>query len=86
MPFDVDGAERSSRTKVLARTASDAPFGVDRRNLRRVGIVDVGKHHLYGSGWAMPGAVAAFHAVGQRYAIVLDPYGVTYLYGRLFGD
>ena len=34
----------------------------------------------------MAGAVTALHAVGQWHTVLLQPYGVTYLCGRLVGD
>ena len=42
-------------------------------------------HHLYGADRAVAGAVAALHLIGDADAILLYPYGMTYLDGRFVG-
>ncbi len=78
--LDVYGAERAGGAQVFARAAAYAAGGVDNGYFGRVGILRVGRHHQYGSGRAVACAVAAFHAVGERHAVVGHPYGVSYLY------
>lgn len=81
IPFHVNRAERTCRTKVLASPATDATLHVDSRDLRRIGIACIRRYHLNGSRRAMPGTVAAFHTIGQRHAVLPYPYGMTYLRG-----
>ena len=83
--FHVNGTEWPCRTEVFAGTAPDAAFFVDNRNLERFGVGRVGCDHEDGTSGAVAGTVAAFHAVGQGYAILFDPYGTTNLGGRLVG-
>ena len=77
MPFHIDGTKRTGRTEVFACAATDATLCVDNRNLDGGRIAAFGRHHLYRSRRAMAGAVAAFHAIDQRYAILSDPYGMA---------
>lgn len=81
IPFHVNRAERTCRTKVLASPATDATLHIDSRDLRRIGIACIRRYHLNGSRRAMPGTVAAFHTIGQRHAVLPYPYGMTYLRG-----
>ena len=77
MAFDINGAERTRRTQVLACAAPDAPLGIDGRNPDGAHVVAVGGHHQDSSRGTMAGAVAALHTVGQRNAILSDPYGMA---------
>ena len=81
--FHVNCAERSGRAEVLAGTAADAFVLVHGRHLHlavRAFVV----HHLDGTSGAMTCTVAATDAVGEHYAIFLDPYGVTHVDVGLF--
>ena len=82
MSLHIDGAQRTGGTKVLAGSATDTTFFIYDGDLERVFVVGVGGHHLDGSGRAVAGTVAARHAVGQRYTVLLYPYGMSYLYRR----
>ena len=76
--FHINRAERSGRAEVLAGAAADAFVFVHGRHLHgsvRTFVV----YHLDGSCRAMAGAVAAAHAVGEHYAIVFNPYGMTHM-------
>lgn len=80
MPFvslDIYGAERARGTQVLASSAPDALFGVDSRNLNRFFVVRIRRDHRYRANRAVAFAVSASHAVGQRYAVLLDPNGMA---------
>ena len=77
MSLHVDGAERTRRTQVLACAAPDAPLGIDGRNPDGVHVAAVGGHHQDSPRGTMAGAVAALHTVGQRNAVLPDPYGMT---------
>ena len=79
MPLDIDGTERTCRTKVLAGTATDATLYIDNRNLRRLVIFGIGKHHRDGTGRTMAGTIATLYPIRQRHAVLLDPYGMAYL-------
>ena len=83
MSFHIDCAERACRTQVLTCAAADAAFGIDNGYLGGLRIPGVRSHHLYGADWAVAGAVAALHLIGDADAILLYPYGMTYLDGRL---
>ena len=77
MSFHIDGTERTCRTQIFACAAPDAPFGIHNGDSDRVHIVTVGRNHQYCARRAMTGTVAALHTVGQRNAILPDPYGMT---------
>lgn len=81
IPFHVNRAERTCRTKVLASPATDTPLHIDGRNFERIGIARIRRYHLYGSCRTMAGAVATFHTIGQRHTILFHPYSVAYLRG-----
>ena len=83
MPLDVNGAERACRTKVFASSAADAALDVHDGNFGRIRHSGIGSYHDDRARRTMAGAVAAFHAVCQRNAVFPDPYGMTYLDGRL---
>ena len=73
----IDGAEWTCRTQVLARSASDTPLGIHDGDSDGVRISAVGRNHQYGSRRTMTGAVAALYAIGQRNAILSNPYGMA---------
>ena len=75
--FHIDGTERSCRTQVFTRSAPDTPLGIDNRNPDGVHIVTVGGDHQYRSRRTMTGTIATLHTVGQRNAILSDPYGMA---------
>ena len=79
--FYIDGAEGTGRAEVLARAAADAALGVDGRELERVGIVGIRRHHGDGLRGAMAGAVVTCHLIPVHDAVLFDPYGVAYLDG-----
>ena len=79
MSFHIDCAERACRTQVLTCAAADAAFGIDNGYFGGLRISGVRSHHLYGADWAVAGAVAALHLIGDADAILLYPYGMTYL-------
>ena len=79
MTFNIYCAERTRRTQVFARTATYAAFLVHHRNFNRSLIVGIGSYHCYCAGGTMARTVAAFHSVCERYAIFLNPHGMTYL-------
>lgn len=74
--FHIDGAEGAARTKILTCTAADALLRIDNRDLDALLRLD----HRDGTCRAMTGAIAAFHAVGERYAIFLNPHGMANLH------
>ena len=75
--FDVDGAQRTCRTQMLARATANAAFGINDRNLARAVLVGVFRHHLYGTNRAMSCAVAATYTIGHNHAIFAQPNGIT---------
>ena len=86
MSFNVDCAERTCRTQVLASSAAYATLGVHSRYLRRIGIGAVRRHHRYSTHRTVTGAVATLYAIGQWYAVLLYPHSMAYLYCRLVGS
>ena len=81
--FNVNRAERTSRTQVFARSAAYATRLVDGRYFRRMLVIGVKRHHGYCPGGTMARTVAALHAVCQRHAVLLNPHRMAYLRGRL---
>ena len=53
MTFHIDGTERTSGTKVFARTTTDASFGIHNRNLQRFRVIGILSHHLDGTSRTM---------------------------------
>ena len=83
MSLDIDGRERTGRTKVLAGATAYAPGLVDHGNHGREFVRFVELYHLDGTHRTMPFAVAAFHTVGNGYAVLFHPNGMAYLCARL---
>ena len=75
--FDVDGAQRPCRAQMLARSAADAAFGIDDRNLERAWLVGIFRQHLDGANRAMCCAVATTYTIGHNHAIIAQPNGIT---------
>ena len=84
VPLDVDGTERTCRTKILACSTADATLGVDRRNLGRSLFFRFGDNHLNSSCRTMTGTVSAFYTVCIHHTILIYEHGMTNLYGRFF--
>ena len=76
VPLHIDGTEWTCRTQILTRPAPDTPFGIDNRYSDRVRSFDIRRDHQYRSRRTMTGTVAALHTVGQRDAILSNPYGM----------
>ena len=83
MPFHIDCTERPCRAEVLARSAADAPLGIDSRNPYRIHIITVGRDHKYRPGRTVTGTVAAFYTICQRNAVLPYPDCMTDTCGRL---
>ena len=81
MAFYVNGTERPGGTEVFASSATDTAFCVYDRQFQGVGVIGNAGQHLYGSGRAVSGAVAASHAIGVDDTIFVDVDGVADLYG-----
>ena len=81
MSGHVDGAERTGRAKILTSSATDTFFYIHYRNLWRILIIGVGRHHLNSSRRAMAGTVATLHAIRQWYAVFFYPNSVADLSG-----
>ena len=81
--FHINRAEWSGRAEALAGAAADAFVFVHSRHLYR-SVWTFVVYHLDGSCRAMAGAVAAADAVGEHYAIVFNPYGMTHMDAGLF--
>lgn len=83
MSFHVNGAERAGRAKILTSATAYAALRIDYRDFRGIRIIRVGGDHLYGTHRTMTGTIAALDPIGQWDAVLLNPYGMAYLYGRL---
>ena len=81
--FHVNRAKRSGGAEVLAGATADAFVLVNGRHLY-LAIWAFIVYHLDGTSGAMTCTVAATDAVGEHYAIFLDPYGVTHVDVGLF--
>ena len=79
MSLDVDGREGTRRTDVLTGSAANAGSLVDSRNHGRLLVILVKGYHLDGTSGTMTGTVATLDFVGDGHAVLLDPYGMTYL-------
>ena len=78
--FDINGREGAGGTEVLAGSAAYAFGFVDSGNISAQLVVGIQGHHLYGSRGAVARAVVAVDMVVDRYAVLLNPHGMTYLY------
>lgn len=85
MSLDVNCTEGARRAEILTSPASDTALVVDNGDFRRLGIIGIRRHHSDGPDRASTCAIATLHTVGQRYAVVLDPHGVTNLDRRFIG-
>ena len=80
MTLDVDRAEGPGRTKIFARSATNAELCVDHRDFHFFSVGRFRGDHAYRSCGAMAGAVPALHAFGQGQTVFFDPYGMSDLY------
>lgn len=80
MALHVDGTEWPYRAEVLAGSATNTAILINCRNARRLLILWVHLHHGNGSYRAMTGTVTTRHAIGNRQAVLLNPYGMTDLF------
>jgi len=83
VPFHINGAEGTCRTKVLACAASYAALGVDNRYLQFLLAAVFQINHLYGSRRTMALAIATRLTVAHGDAVLPDPHGMAYLHGGL---
>ena len=83
MALNVYSAERLGRANVLAGTAADAARQVDSWKQWAVGVLVIGRHHHNGPRRTVTGTVATRHALCKYDTVLLGPYRVAYLYGRL---
>ena len=79
VPFDVDGAEGTRGTQILAGSTAYATTLVDGRDVGRLFVVGIGQYHLDGSYRTMTGTVVTTHPVIQGNTVLLDPDGMSYL-------
>ena len=84
MSLDDNSREGTRRTDVLTSATANTGRLVDNRHHGRLLIVLVEHDHLDGPCRTVTGTVAAVHTVGQRNAVLLNPYGMTNLKGGLF--
>lgn len=77
--FDVNCAEWTGWTKVLASTATDTNLGVDSRVFLAIFLLD----HQDRTDRTMASAIAASYAIGAHYAVLLIEYRITDLDGAL---
>ena len=75
--LDIYGTERTRRTKIFTRTATDATFSVHDRNFGCIRPAGFRGHHSNSSRRAMAGAVATLDTIGERNTIGANPYGMT---------
>ena len=80
--FNIDCAKRPGGTKVFAGSAADAFALVNGGYLDGHALVVV-IDHLDGAGRAVASAVATADTVGEHYAVVLYPYGMSHVDGGL---
>ena len=85
MSFDIDGAERPCRTHILTGAAANAHRIVHSRNHGRGFVVGIAGNHHDGSNGAVTRTVAAVYAIGQHYAVFLNPYGMPNDHRGLLG-
>ena len=77
MSCHVDSTERTRRTKILTSSAADTLLYVHYRNLWRIRLFRIGRHHLNSSSRTMASTVATLHTIGQWHTILLYPYSVA---------
>ena len=80
--FHINGTERTGGAQVLACAAANATLGIDYGYFGRICMLWVAGHHLDCTCGAVSGTVSALYPVGQGYAILPHPYGMSYLGGR----
>ena len=75
--FNVYGTERASRAEIFASAATYTSFYVDYGYLYRFFVIGVGWYHENGSRRAVASTVATGNAISERYAVFLDPHGMS---------
>ena len=73
---------RTGRAKMLAGSTTYTGLDVDDRNLQRLGIIGILRHHLDGVGRTMAFAIAAALSLGIHDAEVFQPHRMANLDGR----
>lgn len=76
--FYINRTERTSRTKVFARSATYTLRIIYNGNLQRIRRRGIRRNHLYGIARTMSCTITAFHSVSQRHAIICHPDGMPY--------
>ena len=84
MSFYINGREWTGRTNIFACTTTNACVFVDSGDARTWLVIGIRKYHLDGAGWTVTSTVATTYTIGKRYAIFLDPYGMSNLNTSLF--
>lgn len=77
----IDGTERTGRAEALASSATNAPLLINGRDLVRPPL-----YHRNSSCGAVTKTGITCNAVVEHRAVLLDPYGMANLYGRLVGN
>lgn len=77
----IDGTERTGWAETLARPATNAPLFINGRDLVRPPL-----YHRNSFCGAVTEAGITCNAVVEHRAVLLDPYGMADLYGRLIGN
>ena len=81
VPFDVDGAEGTRGTQILAGSTAYATTLVDGRDVGRLFVVGVARNHIDGTRRTVARTVAALHTIADSHTVLFDEYGVTNLGG-----
>ena len=72
-----------TRAEVFTGTTADADGLIDRGHHGRIAVFRVKGYHLNSSSGTVAGAVATGHIIIDSHTVLLDPYGMTNLDGRL---
>lgn len=76
MPFHIDRAIRTRWTKVLASTTANTSFRIDHRDLQRLRICRIFRHHLDRFCRAMTFTITTTHAVRIDNTKIFHPYSM----------
>ena len=79
VPFDVDGAEGTRGTQILAGSTAYATTFVDGRDVGRLFVVGVARNHIDSTHGTVACTVAALHTIVDGYTVLFDEYGMTNL-------
>ena len=85
MTFNINSAERTHRTKILTRTATDATLSIDRRHLWRSRVFRLQSYHGYGAYRTVTRTVAAGCTVDGGKTVFAYPHRMAHLHGTLLG-